>query len=153
MILKGPTYKAILHNCLQHRRQLAVLIDPDKQSASETAAFAKKIETSSADYVFVGSSYMLGNLDKCIEAIKDNTQKPVIIFPGHASHISEKADAILLLSLISGRNPEFLIGNHVVAAASLMQMDIEVISTGYILVDGGRTCLPRSHCDVRAWLG
>ena len=119
MILNGPTYKAILHNCLQHRRQLAVLIDPDKQSASETAAFARKIETSSADYVFVGSSYMLGNLDKCIEAIKDNTQKPVIIFPGHASHISEKADAILLLSL--------------------MQMDIEVISTGYILVDGGRT--------------
>ena len=139
MILNGPTYKTILHNCLQHRRQLAVLIDPDKQSASETAAFARKIEASSADYVFVGSSYMLGNLDKCIEAIKDNTQKPVIIFPGHASHISEKADAILLLSLISGRNPEFLIGNHVVAAASLMQMDIEVISTGYILVDGGRT--------------
>ena len=139
MILNGNIYGTILKNCQEHRRQLAVLIDPDKQSLSETAAFAREIEASSADYVFVGSSYMLGNLDRCIEAIKDNTQKPVIIFPGHASHISEKADAILLLSLISGRNPEFLIGNHVIAAASLMQMDIEVISTGYVLVDGGRT--------------
>lgn len=139
MILNGPTYKTILQNCQAHKRQLAVLIDPDKQSLSETENFAKSIEKSSADYIFVGSSYMLGNLDKCIEAIKANTQKPVIIFPGHATHISEKADAILLLSLISGRNPEFLIGNHVVAAATLMQMDIEVISTSYMLIDGGKT--------------
>ncbi len=139
MILNGPIYQQILKNCANHKKQLAVLIDPDKQTLSETEEFAKNVEKSVADYVFVGSSYMIGNLDKCIEVIKCNTQKPVIIFPGHASHISEKADAILSLSLISGRNPEFLIGNHVVAAASLMQMNIEIISTGYMLIDGGTT--------------
>lgn len=158
MILNGQIYRKINKNCSAGAKQLAVLIDPDKQSLNETENFAKSIEKSSVDYIFVGSSYMLGNLDKCIEAIKANTQKPVIIFPGHASHLSDKADAILLLSLISGRNPEFLIGNHVVAAATLMQMDIEVISTSYMLIDGGKTTsveyvsntrpIPADKCDI-----
>ncbi|MCF0206469.1 MAG: geranylgeranylglyceryl/heptaprenylglyceryl phosphate synthase [Bacteroidales bacterium] len=139
MILNGPIYKTIVEKCQNHTKQLAVLIDPDRQSLVEVADFARKIEISSADYILVGSSYMLGNMDKTIEVIKENSGKPVIIFPGHSTHISDKADAILLLSLVSGRNPEFLIGNHVVAAASLMRMDIEVISTSYMLIDGGAT--------------
>lgn len=135
----GEVYKQILQNCIEHKRQLAVLIDPDKQSLAETAKFAATIEKSTADYVFVGTSFLQGSLDNCISVIKEHTCKPVIIFPGHCTHLSDKADAILLLSLISGRNAEFLIGNHVVAAPLIRQIGLEVISTSYMLIDGGTT--------------
>jgi len=119
------------------KTQFAVLIDPDKVDDKSLVARVKLIEKSKADYIFTGGSLLLSNLDNCVKIIKENTYKPVILFPGHHSHISEKADAILLLSLISGRNPEYLIGNHIIAAPLLYQTNLEIISTAYILIDGG----------------
>lgn len=77
------------------------------------------------------------DFEHCISTLKDNLSKPIIIFPGSPNQVSDKADAILLLSLISGRNPDYLIGHHVYAAPVLDTMNIEILPTGYILVDGG----------------
>jgi putative glycerol-1-phosphate prenyltransferase len=91
------------------------------------------------DYFFVGGSLLIDdNLEKCIQTIKNNSSIPVVLFPGNAMQISKSADAILFLSLISGRNPEFLIGKQVITAPILKQTDIEVISTGYMLVNSGK---------------
>ena len=121
------------------KKRLAVLIDPDNQSPNELIDFVKKADVCGASYFFIGGSLMISNeLEKSILAVKAATSKPVILFPGSPLQINDKADAILLLSLISGRNPEMLIGHHVVAAPTLKRADLEILPTGYILVDGGR---------------
>ena len=100
----------------------------------QTAAISK------VDYFFAGSSILTnGNLRQCIETIKATCSIPVILFPGNTLQISEAADAILFLSLISGRNAEMLIGNHVISAPLIKQSNLEVISTGYMLIEGGNT--------------
>ena len=119
------------------RKKLAVLIDPDKQTFKQVALTAEKSQKDGADFFLVGGSLVSSGLDETIRIIKDNSSLPVILFPGSILQISEKADGILLLSLISGRNPDLLIGNHVVAAPFLKKSKLEVLSTGYILVDGG----------------
>jgi putative glycerol-1-phosphate prenyltransferase len=91
-----------------------------------------------ADYFFIGGSLLVNDIiNECIDVIKSYSDTPVIIFPGSAMQVYPKADAILLLSLISGRNAELLIGQHVIAAPALKSSGLEVISTGYILIDGG----------------
>lgn len=98
------------------------------------------IETSKINLVFVGGSTVNTNdFNSCMKTLKGNLSKKLIIFPGSPNQISEEADAILLLSLISGRNPDYLIGHHVFAAPVLDTMDIQILPTGYILVDGGTT--------------
>jgi len=116
------------------KKSLAILIDPDK-------SFDKKLlQKIKPDYIFVGGSLLKkDNLDDCILRIKQITEVPVIIFPGDFTQISKQADGILFLSLISGRNPEYLIGQHIKAAPVLTQMDLEIISTGYILIENGKT--------------
>src|SRR5207344_2846874 len=90
------------------------------------------------DYLLVGGSLVISNhLDECVQHIKQNCSIPVILFPGSPSQISKYADALLYLSLISGRNPELLIGQHVVSAPFIKQSGLEIMSTGYIVVDGG----------------
>ncbi len=131
----------MLYNQIQDssRKQLAVLIDPDKQSVETLLPLIQLAENARVDLFFVGGSLLLENsFEQTIQTIKANSKIPVIIFPGNNYQISKHADAVLFLSLISGRNPEYLIGQHVVAAPLLKEAGIETIPTGYILIDGGR---------------
>lgn len=117
---------------------LAVLLDPDKIALEELEKVVLKINESKAHFILVGGSLLFSNvLDQFIQIIKNNTTLPVILFPGNAIQISDKADGILFLSLISGRNPEFLIGNQVIAAPLLKKTQLEIISTSYLLIDSG----------------
>lgn len=121
------------------RKSFAVLIDPDFISESHLISIFSNSTKFSFDYIFLGGSLISDyHLDEKINLIKRFTDIPVIIFPGNQIHISAKADAILLLSLISGRNPEYLIGQHVIAAPRLKESGLEILSTGYMLFDGGK---------------
>jgi len=122
----------------KNKRQLAVLIDPDKHDVSSLEDLIIQVNGYDIDYVFVGGSLVNTDISAFIKGVKKLTDIPVILFPGSVMQISSEADAILFLSLISGRNPEYLIGHHVQAAIPLLASGIEVISTGYILIDGGR---------------
>ena len=128
-------YSKILLSKQKRKKLFALLVDPDKFSvrAIEEANKAK------ADFILVGGSEIrTGNFEHCISVIKKKTKIPLVIFPGNHKQITKKADAIFLLSLISGRNPNFLIGEHVLAAKKLKQSKIEIIPTGYILINGGK---------------
>jgi len=119
-------------------KQLAVLVDPDKTGNREAESLARMAEDHGVDYIFVGGSLLSdGNLSNCIRRIRYACSKPIVIFPGSISQVDEQADAILFLSLISGRNPELLIGNHVVAAPLIREKKLEAISTGYMLIESG----------------
>ena len=114
------------------------LIDPDIKNDGSLAETVEKINQSGFDAILVGGSLILdNNFDNRIDYIKNNTQLPVIIFPGSSKQISGKADAILFLSLLSGRNPQYLIGEHVESAPVIFSLGLEPIPTGYILLDGG----------------
>lgn len=124
---------------LSKPNQIAVLIDPEKcQCEQEIEKLADKIHFSEVDFVFVGGSTVSEKeFEYTITLLKKFINIPLIIFPGSSSQISEKADGILLLNLISGRNPDFLIGHHIQAAQKIVDSNIEVISTSYLLIDGG----------------
>jgi phosphoglycerol geranylgeranyltransferase len=117
-------------------KQLAVLIDPDKVSDG----FLELLSSSSCvDVILVGGSLLhKGSLTECIQKVRSKTHLPIYIFPGNHVQIDSQADGILLLSLISGRNAEFLIGQHVIAAPTLKASGLDIVSTGYILVDCGK---------------
>ena len=133
-------YQDILNRTEQGRKQLAVLVDPDKLANKEVESIAINAAKSGVDYFFVGGSLLVNNdLDQCIKTLKANSEIPVILFPGNNMQLSWKADAILFLSLISGRNAEMLIGLHVIAAPYLKLSPLEVISCGYMLVESGKT--------------
>lgn len=119
---------------------IAVLIDPDKfKSTIAIEQYLKKIKLAQPDFLFVGgSSVAKSDFDRCVDTAKKMLSIPIIIFPGASHHLSKNADALLFLSLISGRNPDFLIGQHVEAMEELAQIDIETIPTSYLLIDGGK---------------
>jgi phosphoglycerol geranylgeranyltransferase len=125
---------------LNRRKQLAVLLDPDKINDFEAYRdLIKAAASSGVDYFLVGGSLITTNhFSNLIRHIKEVTSIPVIIFPGSNLQIDSSADALLFLSLISGRNPEMLIGQHVVAAPVLKRSKLEIIPTGYMLVNSGR---------------
>ncbi|NLA24676.1 MAG: geranylgeranylglyceryl/heptaprenylglyceryl phosphate synthase [Bacteroidales bacterium] len=133
-MLKKNIYQQIEEARIKSRKLIAMLIDPDKFSKENLVQNLKSEKLTKPDFIFVGGSFLSSDLDTCIDEIKSVCELPIILFPGNACQISNKADAILLLSLISGRNPEFLIGNHVNAAPFLKKSNLEIISTGYILV-------------------
>jgi putative glycerol-1-phosphate prenyltransferase len=117
---------------------LAILLDPDKIVWEQLGELVANIYASAATHIFIGGSLVLSDrISELISAIKSKCSLPIILFPGNPSQISDKADGILFLSLISGRNPEYLIGHHVNAAPILKKSSLEVIPTGYILIDGG----------------
>ncbi|MBS1643822.1 MAG: geranylgeranylglyceryl/heptaprenylglyceryl phosphate synthase [Bacteroidetes bacterium] len=116
----------------------AVLADPDNLNPSSMAQLAAACNTAGVDYLLMGGSLVLNSqLDACIQQFKATTDIPVILFPGAPSQVSAAADALLFLSLISGRNADLLIGQHVISAPSVRASGLEVIGTGYMVVDGG----------------
>ena len=131
-------YQDILRNAQQHKKMLAILIDPEKTSTRMLPAFLKKVNASRASHIFVGGSTDKNNNTASVVAqIKSSSKLPVLLFPGNYNQITEKADGILFLSLLSGNNPEYLIGQHIKAIPQLKRLKIEIIPTGYILIDGG----------------
>ena len=132
-------YQHLLDSCQTKGAGYLVLIDPDKWSEAAVARFVERINASGADAIMVGGSLNTrGNWDKKLVKIKAIAKLPVILFPGTLSQVSEHADAVLFLSLISGRNPQYLIADQVHAAPLVKNLGIEPISTGYMLVESGK---------------
>ena len=131
-------YKHILLNQQENRKMLAVLLDPDQCRGSLLASTIAALKSNVPDFIFVGGSHALSSTDSLIELLKEETKAGIVLFPGNASQFSVRADALLYLSLLSGRNAEFLIGQHINSALAIKNSNIEVIPTGYLLIDGGK---------------
>ena len=130
---------SILNYLSKRRPAFAVLIDPDNFKEDFYKETLKQLQVSHVDLVLVGGSTLThGHLDEIILEIKSHVHVPVVLFPGNTYQLSKEADGILFLSLISGRNPEYLIGKQVEAAPLIQESGIEVIGTGYILIEGGK---------------
>ncbi len=136
--MKHRIYTQLLEKKQKGQKSFAVLIDPDKVNKESVEQLVKLSVDASVDYFLVGGSLVISNrLDEVVQQIKALCDIPVILFPGSPSQVSTYADALLYLSLISGRNPELLIGQHVISAPFVKQSGLEIISTGYMVVDGG----------------
>ena len=135
---RGDLHRSFVELKQKKQKSFAVLIDPDSVSLKQIEQVAHQCNDAQVGYVFIGGSLMTSNhLDQCIVRFKECSNIPVLLFPGSPSQVSKEADALLYLSLISGRNPELLIGAHVVSAPIVKESGLEIISTGYIVVDGG----------------
>lgn len=134
------TYERLLKIRAERGAGYLVLLDPDKINQSLLPSFVRDATEAGVDGFLVGGSLMLRNeFDRQLTVIKEHTTAPVVIFPGSLLQVSSVADAILFLILISGRNPDHLIGNQVVAAPIIRQLGLEAISTGYMLIEAGNT--------------
>ncbi|MFT5847848.1 geranylgeranylglyceryl/heptaprenylglyceryl phosphate synthase [Psychroserpens sp.] len=132
-------YNSLLQSISEEKKSLAVLIDPDKMGVEMASGFIKKVNQSIATHIFVGGSTVNDTATEVLVIeIKTHTTLPVVLFPGDVSQITNHADAILFLSLISGDNPEYLIGKHVRAVSKLRDSLLEVIPTGYLLIENGK---------------
>jgi len=132
-------YMNLYSSLADNKKKFAVLVDPDKYSGSQLIDLATMAQKAMVSYLLVGGSLLAeDNLDQTLKIIKDHSDIPVIIFPGDVMQINSRADGILLLSLISGRNPELLIGKHVIAAPYLKKSGLEILPTGYMIIDSGR---------------
>jgi phosphoglycerol geranylgeranyltransferase len=152
-------YQSLLSVAATKGAAYLVLIDPDKIAPEKLPAFIRQATEAGADAFLVGGSLITDDsFERCIETMKKHTTVPVVIFPGGLMQISPKADAILFLSILSGRNPEHLIGNQVLAAPIVKKIGLEAISTAYLLVESGKTTsaefmsntrpLPRHKPDI-----
>jgi len=136
--MKQKLYHQLTERKSHGKKSFTVLIDPDKVDLNKTEQLVNLAVNAKVDYFFVGGSLVISNhLDECIRQIKTLCNIPVILFPGAPSQVSKYADALLYLSVISGRNPELLIGQHVISAPFVKQSGLEIMPTGYIIVDGG----------------
>ena len=138
---------------------LAILLDPDKTTISEIPSISKRIENLKANFIFVGGSFVeKGITDIFVQKLKEFTNISIVLFPGDYSQVTNKADALLFLSLLSGRNPEYLIEQQIKAVPFLKNSSLEIIPTGYILIDGGTnssvlkvsktTAIPQNNIDL-----
>lgn len=131
-------YRSLLNNKAKGKKAFAVLIDPDKVAGPDIDRVCRLSVDAGVDYLLLGGSLVVSNqLDAVAQKIKQNCSIPVILFPGSPAQLSRSADALLYLSLISGRNADLLIGQHVISAPAVKQSGLEIISTGYMLIDGG----------------
>jgi phosphoglycerol geranylgeranyltransferase len=133
--------KSLENRLREGKKSIAVLVDPDKvEEPAELDSLLRLADENCVDFFFVGGSLVTTtNLGEVIKHIKENVSIPVVLFPGSSLQIDPAADAILFLSLISGRNPDLLIGQHVIAAPILKNNKIEVMPTGYLLINSGKT--------------
>ena len=137
MKLKG-IYDSLCERKASGKKSFAVLIDPDKVDDEKMRHLINLAITAKVDYFFVGGSLVVSNyMDECVQLIKQNSSIPVILFPGSPSQLSKHADALLYISLISGRNADLLIGQHVISAPVVKKSGLEIMSTGYMVIDGG----------------
>lgn len=131
-------YQTIVSKKTAGKKSFAVLIDPDKVDEGKINQLLELTDKAKVDYLLVGGSLVVSNhLDAVVKQIKKHSNTPIILFPGTPSQVSRYADGLLYLSLISGRNPELLIGQHVISAPFVKQSGLEIISTGYMVIDGG----------------
>ena len=131
-------YQSLTDRKHQSKKSFAVLIDPDKVNDNSVEELIQLSLDAQVDYFLVGGSLVISSyIDECVQLIKRSCTIPVILFPGSPSQISKYADALLYLSLISGRNPELLIGQHVVSAPVVKKSGLEIMPTGYMVIDGG----------------
>lgn len=150
----------ILNKIQSNTGQLALLIDPEKtKNEQHLIELVRKAEFALIDFFFVGGSTVTRKeIETVVSGLKKHTSIPVVLFPGSGNQLSEHADALLFLNLISGRNPDFLIGHHVSCAEEVLEMNMEVIPTSYILIDGGKmtsvayvsqtTPIPRENSSI-----
>lgn len=157
--MKIQVYPMLLEKKKVGVKSFAVLVDPDKVSPSSLDDIIALSVQARVDYFFVGGSLVISNhLDECISQIKKSCTIPVLLFPGSPSQICKHADALLYLSLISGRNADLLIGQHVISAPFVKKSGLEIIPTGYMVIDGGAattvsyisnaTPLPANKADI-----
>ena len=132
-------YNKITADKRLNKKSFALLIDPDKQNKNQILSIIEKANDAKTDYFFVGGSLLTNDsLDLCVRTLKENSNIPVVLFPGNAMQVNAKADGILFLSLISGRNADMLIGKQVITAPILKQSSLEILPTGYMLIDSGK---------------
>ena len=136
--MKQFIYENLLAKKRRGQRSFALLIDPDNVNAEKLEELTSLAVAAEVDYLFVGGSLVISDhLDEVVQHIRRHCSIPVILFPGTPSQVSRYADGLLYLSLISGRNPELLIGAHVISAPAIRKSGLEIISTGYMVIDGG----------------
>ena len=134
----GKIYTDLCRLKQQGKSGFAVLADPDKIAPAEMQYLARLCNDAEVNYLLIGGSLLMVNqLEACIQRFKAESEIPIILFPGSPSQFTPYADALLYLSLVSGRNPDLLIGQHVVSAPLIKTSGMEVISTGYMVIDGG----------------
>lgn len=137
LMLKG-IYHSLTERKRAGKKSFAVLIDPDKVNNTNIGRVIDLSVSAKVDYFLVGGSLVISTyLDECLQLIKNSCSIPTVLFPGSPSQVSKYADALLYLSLISGRNAELLIGQHVVSAPFVKKSGLEIMPTGYMVVDGG----------------
>ena len=133
-------YQYLMDIRKKHGAGFLVLIDPDRSTPLVVTEQAKQCRDAGVDAILIGTSIMMnGGFEEAVESVKSAVDIPVIIFPGEKSQVTSKADAILFLSLLSGRNPEFIIGEQIRSAPIIRRIGLEAISTAYLLVESGRT--------------
>jgi phosphoglycerol geranylgeranyltransferase len=138
VLMKMHVYPSLLEKKKAGKKSFAVLVDPDKVTVSSLNDIILLAVQAKVDYFFVGGSLVISDhLDECIQQIKASCSIPVLLFPGSPSQVSRHADALLYLSLISGRNADLLIGQHVISAPFVKKSGLEIIPTGYMVIDGG----------------
>ncbi len=131
--------ESVLDKKKANKKVYCVLIDPDKFPEENILKIITAMETAAPDLILVGGSLVTKKTESTVDVLKKHLSIPVLLFPGSLLQLTTNADGILFISLISGRNPELLIGNHVASAPVIKSSGMEVISTGYILIDGGTT--------------
>lgn len=137
--MKSEIYNSILTLRANKQKAIAVLVDPDDISDEECILLARTAQESGITYFFVGGSMLTSDrLEATVHLLKEHASLPIILFPGNHQHITSKADGVLFLSLISGRNADFLIGQQTLAAPAVKASKLEVLPTGYMLIDSGR---------------
>lgn len=136
--MEKSIYDTLLKNRAMGNKSLAVLIDPEKCYNRNFAAVIAALKVAHPPFVFIGGSHAVRSLDSMIDILRDEVSSQILLFPGDVSQFTPKADAVLYLSLLSGRNPDFLIAHHMVSALAIRESGMEVIPTGYLLIEGGK---------------